>query len=200
MALLQLLKDKTKLEDNDRHVLSMATTGLERLQTLMADILSYARVGDERRRASVSLEECLDVALSNLRNDILETGADIERGPLPTIIGDRSQMILVFQNLIANSIKFRSANPPTIRIGAAREDRRYVVSITDNGQGFDPKYAEHIFLPFKRLHGQDIPGSGIGLASCRRKLERCGGSIWAESAPGKGATFRFALPDHEPGE
>jgi signal transduction histidine kinase len=197
VALLQLLKDKTELEDEDRRVLSMATTSLERLQGLMNDILSYAQVGDDQRRASVCLNEPLDIALANLRNEIEEAGARIDHGHLPTVNADRSQMVLVFQNLIANSIKFRSSNPPLIEIRAARENRQFVISIADNGQGFDPKYAAQIFLPFKRLHHQDTPGSGIGLASCKRRVERQGGRIWAEAEPGKGATFYFSVPDTE---
>ena len=100
----------------------------------------------------------------------------------------------MFQNLISNAIKFRSDQPPYLQIGARKEKREWVVSIGDNGQGFDPQYAEKIFLPFQRLHGSDTPGSGIGLATCKRIVERLGGRIWAEAAQGKGATFYFTLP------
>ena len=118
----------------------------------------------------------------------------MDHGPLPTVRTDRSQVTLVFQNLISNAIKFRSDAAPRVRIGAKKENREWVVTIADNGQGFDPEYAEQIFLPFKRLHGSDTPGSGIGLATCKRIVERLGGRIWVEAARGKGATFFFTLP------
>jgi len=115
-------------------------------------------------------------------------------GVLPTVRTDRSQVTLVFQNLISNAIKFRSGQAPRLQIGSKKEKREWVVSVADNGQGFDSRYAEQIFLPFKRLHGSDTPGSGIGLATCKRIVERIGGRIWAEAVPGKGATFYFTLP------
>jgi signal transduction histidine kinase len=96
--------------------------------------------------------------------------------------------------LISNAIKFRSGAALRIQIGAKRETQQYVVSVADNGQGFDQQYADQVFLPFKRLHGHETPGSGIGLATCRRIVERLGGRIWAEATPGKGATFYFTLP------
>ncbi len=196
VALLQLVKNRseTKLDDEDRRVLGMAMSGLERLQGLMGDILSYAQAEGELRRASVSLQESLDIALSNLRCDIEETGTQVDCSPLPTIEADRSQLILLFQNLVSNSIKFRSGDPPRIEIRSVRENGQHVVTIADNGQGFDPQFAELIFMPFKRLHGPDTPGSGIGLASCKRIVERMGGRIWAESAIGKGTTLRFTVP------
>ena len=195
MALLHLLKEKTNLEDDGGRVLAMATTSLERLRALINDILSYTQVGNGQRRSSVRLSDALETALANLQNDIEQTGTKIEYAHLPTVNSDRSQLILVFQNLIANSIKFRSSTPPLIEIQATREDGQYVISVADNGQGFDPKYATEIFMPFKRLHGQDTPGSGIGLASCKRGVERLGGRIWGDAKPGTGATFYFTLPD-----
>jgi light-regulated signal transduction histidine kinase (bacteriophytochrome) len=136
----------------------------------------------------------LDIALANLQADIEDAGARVTCDVLPTLQTDRSQLTLVFQNLIGNAIKFRAEAPLRIQIGARQEEGEYVVSVSDNGQGFDPKYAEKIFLPFKRLHGQETPGSGIGLTTCKRIVERLGGRIWAEAAPNKGATFYFTLP------
>ena len=198
VALLELLKDKADPKDNDRHVLSMATAGLQRLQGLMSDILNYAGVEGAQSLVAVPLQEPLEIALANLQKDIEATGTQLSIDPLPTVTADRSQLILVFQNLIGNAIKFRSCEPPRIRIRATREGLEYVVAVADNGQGFDPRFAEQIFLPFKRLHGSDAPGSGIGLATCKRVIERLGGRIWAEASPGQGATFNFTLPDTNP--
>jgi signal transduction histidine kinase len=197
MMLLQVLNRKigTKLEEDDRRVLSLATDNLWRLQALMSDILAYSQVGGGGNTVAVPLQEPLQMALSNLQKDIEETGARVNFGTLPTVKADRSLLTLVFQNLISNAIKFRSDQPPHLQIGAVLENREYVVSIADNGQGFDPHYADQIFLPFKRLHGPETPGSGIGLATCKRIVERLGGRIWAEAANGKGAIFFFALPD-----
>jgi signal transduction histidine kinase len=201
VVLLQLLSEKTaaKLEAEERHVLSMATAHLQRLQTLMSDILSYAQVGGAQNTATVPLREPVEIALVNLQSDIEKTRAQVDVGPLPTVRVDRSQLTLVFQNLIGNAVKFRTDEAPRLQIGATRENREYVVSIADNGQGFDPRFAEQIFLPFKRLHGSETPGSGIGLATCKRIIERMRGRIWAEAAPGKGATFYFTLPINDPG-
>ena len=156
--------------------------------------LGYAQAGSAQDHVSVPLRECLDIALTILSGEIAESGTKITCGPLPTIHADRVQLKLVFQNLIANSIKFRSVEAPRIEIQVGKQDNQYVVSITDIGQGFDPQYADRIFAPFKRLHGPEVPGSGIGLASCRRIVEMLGGRIWAEAEPGRGATFRFTVP------
>jgi light-regulated signal transduction histidine kinase (bacteriophytochrome) len=197
ITLLEVLKRKTgaKLEEDEREVLSLATANLHRLKALMSDILAYAQVGGAGNKASVPLQEPLQMALANLQNDIEETGTVVSFGPLPAVNADRSQLALVFQNVIGNAIKFRSDKPPRVQVGAKKENGDCVVFIADNGQGFDPQYAQQIFLPFERLHGPDTPGSGIGLATCRRIVERLGCRIWAESAPGKGTTFYFTLPD-----
>jgi signal transduction histidine kinase len=197
MMLLQLLSQKTaaKLEEDERQALSMAKDNLQRLKCLMGDILSYSQVGGSENKGSVPLQEPLRMALANLQKDIEETKTEVSFGLLPTVKADASQLTLVFQNLIGNAVKFRSEEAPRLQIGAVREHREYVVSVADNGPGFDPQYALQIFLPFKRLHGPETPGSGIGLATCQRIIERMGGRIWADATPGKGATFYFALPD-----
>jgi signal transduction histidine kinase len=197
MMLLQLLSQKTdaKLEEDERQALALAKNNLQRLKCLMGDILSYSQVGGSENKVSVALQGPLRMALANLQKDIEETKTEVSFGLLPTVRADPSQLTLVFQNLIGNAIKFRSEEAPRVEIGVKREGREYVVSVADNGPGFDPQYAQQIFQPFKRLHGPDTPGSGIGLATCQRIIERMGGRIWAEAAPGKGATFYFALPD-----
>jgi signal transduction histidine kinase len=197
LMMLQLLSQKTaaKLEEDERQALALAKDNLQRLKCLMGDILSYSQVGGSENKVSVSLQGPLRMALANLQKDIEETKTEVRFGLLPTVKADASQLTLVFQNLIGNAVKFRSQAPPRIEIGLTRERREYVVSVADNGPGFDPQYAQQIFLPFKRLHGPDTPGSGIGLATCQRIIERMGGRIWADAIPGKGATFYFALPD-----
>jgi signal transduction histidine kinase len=197
VALLQLLDEniKAKLDEENRHVLSTATAGLQRLQALMSDILAYSQVGGAQERTIAPLQESLQMALSNLQKDIEETGAQLTHGSLPSLKADRSLMTLVFQNLIGNSLKFRANEPPRVQIEGIRENGEWIISVADNGQGFDSRYATQIFLPFKRLHGPETPGSGIGLATCKRVVERLGGRIWAEAAPGRGATFHFTLPD-----
>jgi signal transduction histidine kinase len=197
MMLLQVLSQKAgaKLEEDERQALSMAKDNLQRLKCLMGDILSYSQVGGSENKQLIPLQEPLRMALANLQKDIEETKTEVSFGPLPTVKADASQLTLVFQNLIGNAVKFRSEAPPRLHIGAIREQREYVVSVSDNGPGFDPQNALQIFLPFKRLHGPETPGSGIGLATCQRIIERMGGRIWAEATPGKGATFSFALPD-----
>jgi signal transduction histidine kinase len=198
MMLLQLLSQKTdaKLEEDERQALALAKSNLQRLKCLMGDILSYSQVGGSENKVPVSLQGPLRMALANLQKDIEEAKTEVSFGPLPTVRADPSQLTLVFQNLIGNAIKFRSGEPSRVQIDVTREQREYVVSVADNGPGFDPQYAQQIFLPFKRLHGPDTPGSGIGLATCQRIIERMGGRIWAEAIPGKGATFYFALPDN----
>ncbi|MDP8980012.1 MAG: ATP-binding protein, partial [Acidobacteriota bacterium] len=196
MRLLDLFDRRTgtRLEEGDRHLLSLAKANLERLQALMSDMLTWSQVGGTENTAIVSLKEALETALANLQEPIEQTAAQVNFDLLPEVGANRSQLTLVFQNLIGNALKFRSDEPPRLHIGATLENREWVVSIADNGQGFDSQFAEQIFQPFKRLHGPEIPGSGIGLASCKHAIERLGGRIWAESAPGQGAKFYFTLP------
>jgi signal transduction histidine kinase len=196
VMLLQFLSGKTKsgLDTEDRHLLAMATGGLQRLQSLMSDILSSSQQGSSQPTVAISLQDPLQTALTNLRDELEGAGAQIDFCALPSVRANHSQLSLVFQNLIGNAVKFRSDKPLRVVLGAIRENGRYVVSVADNGQGFDPRFADEIFLPFARLHGYETPGSGIGLTTCKRIIERMGGCIWAEGAPGEGATFYFTLP------
>jgi light-regulated signal transduction histidine kinase (bacteriophytochrome) len=180
----------------EAHLLSMSVENLERLRRLMEDILSYSEVGGApQQRTLVPLEEPLRIAMLNLEHHIRESAADVTFGPLPEVPADRTQMVMVFQNLVSNAIKYRRKNEvPKIRIEAVREEAFWKISVSDNGEGFEPAYAASVFVPFKRLHGKDVPGSGIGLATCKRVIERLGGRIWPESARGTGSTFYFTLP------
>jgi light-regulated signal transduction histidine kinase (bacteriophytochrome) len=141
------------------------------------------------------LGDSLGIALENLRHHIEECGATIEIGDLPDVTADRTQIVMVFQNLIGNALKYRREVAPHIRIAAQLDGIHWHISIKDNGQGFNPEYSTGIFEPFKRLHGPTIAGSGIGLATCKRVVERLGGRIWADSIKGEGAVFHFTLPN-----
>ncbi|MBL8213582.1 MAG: hybrid sensor histidine kinase/response regulator, partial [Bryobacterales bacterium] len=132
---------------------------------------------------------------TDLNAALLDTGAEVSMEPLPGVVGDENQLGHVFLNLLSNSLKYRKLEVrPGLRIGARREADFWVVSVADNGIGFDPEFAERIFGLFKRLHRHDeYPGTGLGLAICKRIVERYGGRIWAESSPGVGSTFFVAL-------
>jgi len=135
-----------------------------------------------------------------LQNTIEESGGQVEREPLPTVMGDRTQLGQVLQNLIANAIKFHPVDrPPRVHISARRQDREWVLAVRDNGIGIDPRQTDRLFKHFQRLHTQEeYPGQGIGLALCKKIVERHGGRIWFESAPGQGSTFYFTLPASSP--
>lgn len=170
--------------------------GANRMQRLINDLLAYSRVGT--RGGKFERTDCtaaLGKALENLMGAIEESGAAIVRGPLPTLAADSLQLIQVFQNLVGNAIKFRAERPPEVRVAARKGPGGWVFSVKDNGIGIDPKYFDRIFDIFQRLHGKaEYAGSGIGLAICRRIVERHGGRIWVESAPGEGAAFLFSIP------
>jgi light-regulated signal transduction histidine kinase (bacteriophytochrome) len=146
------------------------------------------------------LKEVLNTALSNLDTSLSESGAEIASGELPVIVGDQSQLTQVFQNLIGNAVKYAGTRSPRIKISADRDPKgTWVVSVADNGIGIQPEFQRQIFEIFKRLHHrQEYPGTGIGLAICKRVVERHHGQIWVESEPGQGSTFSFTLPDAPP--
>lgn len=196
-AQLLAKKYKGKLDSDADLFIDLIVTGSSRMSTLVKDLLAYARTTTEiERPSSIALDEDLKAALTQLAQAIEESGATVTHDPLPTMQLDRGQMVRLFQNLVGNALKYRNPDePPRIHISAEQADEEWVISIKDNGIGFDPKYAASIFAPFKRLHtAVEYPGTGVGLAICRRIVEGHGGRIWAESAPGEGATFRFTLP------
>ena len=185
-----------RLDERALRYFGYITAGAKRMQSLVNDLLSYSRVGQaEIPKVPASLEDILKATLNDLQTLIQESSADISFDPLPTLKVHPNQMALLLQNLMANSIKFRNEQSPRIHLSARQEGGEWVISIRDNGIGFDPQYAETIFKVFKRMHSQEkYPGTGIGLAICKKIVERHGGRIWAESQLGHGATFYFTIP------
>jgi light-regulated signal transduction histidine kinase (bacteriophytochrome) len=166
------------------------------MQVLITDLLAYSRVGRwSNEFKEVSSEAVLERALSNLKVVVEQRGAVVTRDPLPVMMGDDSQLAQLFQNLIGNAVKFCKDRTPHIHVSSERRGNKWVFSVRDNGIGIAPEYFERIFLIFQRLHGkQEYPGTGIGLAICRKVAERHGGRIWVESEPGSGSTFYFTIP------
>ena len=167
-----------------------------RMRTLLTDLLQYAEIGyrEEHRNQSADLRAVIAGVKQNLNDAIERSGAVIDCGRLPTLQADASYLIPLFQNLLSNAIKYRGPKPPHIRITTQEANGELRFAVADNGVGIDPEYHRKIFDVFQRLHGRDVPGSGLGLSICKRVVERYGGRIWVESATGAGATFYFTLP------
>ena len=187
---------KEKLDDRAGELISMAVDGTVRMQALIEDLLTYSRLG---RRAdelcSVSCAEGLDAALKNLFVVIQETSAEVSQTELPHVWGNPAQLVMLFQNLVGNAIKFRSKDvPPRVHVGAEQEGAFWKISVADNGIGIEPQYFQRIFAIFQRLHSRrEYPGTGIGLALCKRIVEHHGGEIQVESEVGRGTTIHFTL-------
>ena len=171
------------------------TDAAARMTNLIRDLLGYTRLlnTEELPFTEVSLSDSVAVALRDLHASIEEHHPVIDVGALPTVHGDRVQLAQLFQNLIGNAIKYRASEPPQIWISAEPRGHNVILSVRDNGLGIDPAYHEKVFGVFKRLHGAEHPGTGIGLAICKKIVEKHGGVIWVESTPGRGATFKFSL-------
>jgi light-regulated signal transduction histidine kinase (bacteriophytochrome) len=201
---LELLNSRAqeRLGVEEREFIGYAVDGARRMQTLIQDLLAYARVDTRGRPLEpTDCERVLETVLANLKLAITESGAIIEHEPLPAVEGDRVQLTQVFQNLIGNAIKFRGNTPPRIHIGVRRTENEWLFHVKDNGIGIDPKNFSRIFVLFQRLHTrQEYPGTGMGLAICKKIIERHGGRIWAESKPGEGTTFFFTIPARNNGE
>jgi light-regulated signal transduction histidine kinase (bacteriophytochrome) len=171
--------------------------GAERMQKLINDLLTYSRVATRGKPLGpTDSEAVLTQALANLQVSVEESKAVITHDVLPTVVADFSQMVQLFQNLIGNSVKFRGKEPPLIHVSAEKKPDEWIFSVRDNGIGIDPKYSERIFQIFQRLHSRkDYPGTGIGLALCKKIVERHGGRIWVNSEPGKGTVIYFNIPE-----
>lgn len=183
-------------EDADKFIDS-AVDGVERMQELINDLLAYARVTTRSKSfAPIDCATVLDHALSNLKIAIEESNAAVTHDDLPTVMGDETQLIRLLQNLIGNAIKFRKKEIQSeVHVSAERTGDEWTFSVRDNGIGIDPRHFERIFMIFQRLHSrEEYTGTGIGLAVCKKIVERHGGHIWVESEPGKGSTFYFTIP------
>ena len=173
-----------------------AVDGATRMQALIQDLLAYSRVGTKGKAfEAVAAREPLDRALANLKQVIKESGASVTYNGLPAVRCDASQMVQLFQNLVGNAIKYRREAPPQIFIEARAKGEEWIFSVRDNGIGIDPQYFDRIFAIFQRLHGRgEYPGTGIGLAICKKIVERHSGRIWVESQLGAGSAFFFTIP------
>jgi signal transduction histidine kinase len=193
---LQMIQRRygSKLGIEADEFIGFAIQGSQRMQLLLESLLVYSRVATaDTQFELVPLGEPLAVALQNLALRVEETRAVIDRGPLPTLLANRIQMVQLFQNLLSNAIKFAGENPPRVSVTSRTEADVHIISVRDEGIGFNPKFADRIFKVFRRLR-RDTPGTGIGLAVCKKIAERHGGRIEAEASPGAGATFRIYLP------
>jgi len=189
-----------KLSEAADKYIAYAVEGALRIEGLQKDLLNYLEVTerDSDRLAPVDCNQVLTETLLSLQTVIQQSGARVTSDPLPTAVANRVMLTHLFENLIGNSIKYRGAATPTIHISAARAKEGWLFSVRDNGIGIDPADADFVFGMFKRLHGKETPGTGIGLALCRKVVERHGGRIWVESEAGRGAAFKFTIPTEGP--
>lgn len=190
-------RNKGRLDADSEKYITRTVDAALRMQKLINDLLDYSRV--HSRGTPFEPTDCnaiLSRALVHLSDAIEESGAVVAADPLPVVHGDDTQLTQLFKNLISNAIRFCGAAPPRVHISAVRKEEAWVFSVRDNGIGIDPKYADRIFIIFKRLHGRrKYPGTGIGLAICKKIVERHRGRIWVESELGKGSTFYFTVPE-----
>jgi light-regulated signal transduction histidine kinase (bacteriophytochrome) len=185
-----------RLDTQSEKYMAYIVDGATRMQQMIQDLLTYSRAGrEENTLEPISMEAVLKETLVTLDPVIQESGAAISYNSLPTVLAQPAQIRQLLQNLLSNALKFRGDKPPRVHVSAKQQDQGWVFAVRDNGIGLDSQYADRIFVLFQRLHGVGTyPGTGIGLALCKKIVERHGGHIWVESQPGHGATFFFTLP------
>ena len=190
---------KGKLDEDADEFIHFMVDAAGRMTQLLKDLLAYSQAGRPDRTTPEPTQSAniLQWAMMNVDRLVKESGATITYDPLPMVEADQTQLSQVFQNLLGNAIKYRSKEPPKIHVGAVRKGDFYEFCVSDNGLGVAPEHHDRIFGVFKRLHGKEVPGTGIGLAICRKIIESHGGRIWVESEPSRGSTFRFTLRAHE---
>jgi PAS domain S-box-containing protein len=198
-SFLQLLSDRYRgqLDDKAQQFIGYAVDGAQRMSALIHDLLAYSRVNSRGGElAPTDAEAAFDLALQNLHMAIEQSGAAVTHDPLPEVRASKAQLVQLFQNLVGNAIKYRAADRPAqVHVSARQEDGHWLFGVADNGIGFEQQYEDKLFLIFQRLHSRSkYSGTGIGLAICKRIVERHGGRIWARGEPGTGATFFFTLP------
>jgi light-regulated signal transduction histidine kinase (bacteriophytochrome) len=186
---------KGKLDQKADEYIDRIVNGCNRMQTMIRDLLEYSRIESRSRPfEETDLGEVFDDAVTILQADIQESGGRVTRGELPTVTADRSQLVQLFQNLISNGLKYHGDDPPLVQVTAEQRGTDWTVIVRDNGIGIKSDFREQVFDIFRRLHAEGMyPGTGIGLAICRRIVQRFGGRIWLESEEGKGTTFYFTL-------
>ena len=196
MAQLIALQLQDQMGGEGRELLGYIISGTQRMLRLLEDLLAYAQASHFEPEAAsrASMNRAVETALENLRAEIENTHAMVTSATLPEVTAHEAHLVQLFQNLVGNALKYRSDAAPRVEIACARHGEDWVVEVSDNGIGIEPQYKNQIFKPFKRLHGEDRPGSGIGLATCQKIVNGYGGRIWVESEPGKGSTFFFSLP------
>jgi signal transduction histidine kinase len=200
-AYTQLLGERYRgrLDENADKFIGYASEGALRMQVLIQDLLAFSRVGRKDASKSFDCNDAVKETLLALTSAIEESGAVVTHGELPTLWADRTQIVQLFQNLIGNAIKFHGKEPPTVSVQAEKVGEQWQFSVSDNGIGIEPQYAENVFVVFQRLHGRsDYPGNGIGLAICKKIVEGYGGKIWVESQGGSGSSFKFTMPCQGP--
>ncbi len=183
------------LDPDAREFFTILMDQSTRLRNLVSAVLNYSRIGQKPPPSlePVDLSRELQLVLARFDSEIRASGATIDYDPLPCLAGERTQISELFRALIANALIYKGANPPRIAVRARQERGQWIISVEDQGIGIHPDYHQKVFAPFQRLHGSEYTGAGIGLAICRRIVERHGGRIWVESEPGRGAAFRFTL-------
>jgi PAS domain S-box-containing protein len=189
-----------RLEGDATEFMAYIVDGAARMKQLIEDLLAYSRVGTRGREFTrVRLEVVMSRARTSLRGALEESGGELTHDALPEVEGDEMQLFQLMQNLAGNALKFHGAAPPRVHVSSAAKEHEYVISVQDNGIGIDPQYFERIFMVFQRLHDKSqYPGTGIGLAICKKVVDRHGGRLWVESEPGKGSCFKFTLPKRAP--
>ena len=188
---------RDRIDPESEQFLKFISEAAGRMSALVADVLALSRAGQQPTEPAgpVDLNDVLAQVRSNVQAAITETGAVISADSLPVVFSNPAEMIQLLQNLIGNALKYRREDvAPVITISSSRHERSWEITVEDNGIGIRPEYAETVFLPFRRLHGREIPGTGIGLALCRRIVERHGGRIWVDSARNGGSAFHFTVP------
>jgi len=198
-----ILRDRKGDSENLARYGEFVKAGVARMEALIQDLLTFSRtvIAREVPAGRADLSEAFAEAMSVLKGRIEDSGAVVNAPVLPIVAGETSQLTHVFQNLLSNALKYRRTEvSPRIDVGAEEDGERWIISVRDNGIGFDPQYAERIFGLFKRLHTDEYPGTGLGLAICKRIVERYGGSMWAQGDPGAGAAFYFSLPAMHEGD
>lgn len=194
---VQLLERRyrDKLDRDAAEFIDFAAQGARRMQRLVEDLLTFSRVGTRGAPlVPIDAGAVVDSAFSNVHAAVVETGASLTRDRLPAVLADSVELEQVFTNLVSNALKFHGTSPPLVHVGATWDGTHWVFRVRDNGMGIDSDSFDRIFILFQRVHtGQEYPGTGMGLAICKKIIDRLGGRIWVESEPGHGSTFLFTL-------